>query len=403
MRVVIIGAGIGGLAAARALLADGHDVAVFERANGLRTEGAAVTLWSNGTGVLDDLGVSLDGVGSPIDVLQQCAYDGRVLATVDVARSAAHYRQRNVCLPRRRLLERLADGLPDGVVTFGRPCTAVADLGDGVRATFADGSAVTGDLLIGADGRNSVVREAVWDRDPAEPTGWATWQGATPVAIDVTSGRTGIMLVGPEGSCGLMPCGEGLLQWWFDVRWTPGTTLPAWPVARLREQFGGWTAPVPQVLAAVSDADAGFFPHVRHAVPATWGKGRITLAGDAAHSMPPTRAQGANQALEDAWFLARTLRDASQMITAAKRQGDDAAGILPTALRRYESARAPKAGLVAKQAGKEDINQYRPMLIRLIPNGFASRYYTTFLGQVSNYLNHQRGSQPAAGKHVSLP
>jgi len=391
--VLIIGAGIGGLAAARGLLAAGHDVAVFERADGLRTEGAAVTLWSNGTGVLGELGVSLDGVGSPIDVLQQRAYDGRVLATVDVARSAAHYRQRNVCLPRRRLLERLADGLPDGVVTFGRPCTGVADLGDGVRATFSNGTAVTGDVLIGADGRNSVVREAVWERDPAEPTGWATWQGATPIPIEVTSGRTGAMLVGPEGSCGLMPCGEGLLQWWFDIRWTPGTPLPTSPVAILREQFGSWTAPVPQVLAAVSDADAGFFPHVRHPVPATWGKGRITLAGDAAHSMPPTRAQGANQALEDAWFLARTIREASQLIGAAKRDGRDTAGIVPMVLRRYEGARAPRVGRVAKQAGKEDINQFRPLLIRTIPDGLASRYFTTFLGQVSNYLNDRRAAR----------
>jgi FAD-dependent urate hydroxylase len=249
---------------------------------------------------------------------------------------------------------------------------------------------VTGDLLIGADGRNSVVREAVWDRDPAEPTGWATWQGATAIAIDVTTGRTGDMLVGPQGSCGLMPCGEGLLQWWFDVPWTPGTPPPASPVAMLRERFGDWTAPVPRVLSAVTDADAGFFPHVRHAVPATWGKGRITLIGDAAHSMPPTRAQGANQALEDGWFLARTLREADQVGAVAKRGGDDGPDTVAMALRRYESARARKAGVVAKQAGREDINQYRPLLIRMIPDGFASRHYTTFLGQVSNYLDYQR-------------
>ncbi|MGH3155487.1 MAG: FAD-dependent oxidoreductase, partial [Streptosporangiaceae bacterium] len=85
MKVLIIGAGIGGLAAARALLADGHQAVVFEQAPGLRRTGAAVTLWSNGTGILGELGVSLDGVGAPIDVLETRDHRGQVLASVDVA------------------------------------------------------------------------------------------------------------------------------------------------------------------------------------------------------------------------------------------------------------------------------------------------------------------------------
>lgn len=103
---------------------------------------------------------------------------------------------------------------------------------------------------------------------------------------------------------------------------------------------------MPQVLAAITDEDTGFFPHYRHPVPPTWETGRITLVRDAAHSMPPTRAQGANQALEDAWALAVALRRGS--------------GDIPAALRAYEYARAPKAGFVARSAGREDTGQYRP-------------------------------------------
>ena len=371
MRILIVGAGIGGLAAARALRADGHDVVVFERAAGPRDGGAAVTLWSNGTGILGELGVSLEGVGGQIDVLEQRDFRGRTLLSVDVGRSASHYGHPHICLPRWRLLERLAAGLAPAMIRYDCACTAVTQDGTGVQVDFADGSRETGDLLIGADGRSSVVRDTLWGRDPALPSGWATWQGVTPIPLEITSSRRGVMFVGPAGLCGLMPAGEGLLQWWFDQRWTPDTPTPASPMAALRERFAGWAAPVEEVLAAVSDDDVGFFPHYGHAVPPTWGTGVTTLLGDAAHSMPPTRAQGANQTLEDAWALAGALR-----------RGGDAAD----ALRNYERARAPKAALVARKSGKEDTNEYRPWMIKLLPNVLAARYYTRWLGQVSNYL-----------------
>jgi FAD-dependent urate hydroxylase len=168
-----------------------------------------------------------------------------------------------------------------------------------------------------------------------------------------------------------MPAGEGFLQWWFDHPWKPSDPPPDSPVIALRKRFEGWAAPVREVLEQVDDDDLGFFPHFGHLVPRTWGKGAATLVGDAAHSMPPTRAQGANQALEDAWALAKVLRD-----------GSDPA----RALRSYERARAPKAGLVSRQALKEDTNQYRPWRSRLLPNAVAARLYTRWLGQVSNYL-----------------
>lgn len=192
--------------------------------------------------------------------------------------------------------------------------------------------------------------------------------------VDVTSSRASVVLAGDPGTCGLMPAGDGLLQWWFDLRWTPGMPSLAGPVAMLRERFGGWGPPAPEVLKAVTDGETGFFPHYRHRVPRTWGSGRITVIGDAAHSMPPTRAQGANQSLEDALAVARALRAADS--------GKDPA----TVLRAVKRARSRKAGAVSRQAGTEDYNRYGAVLARLIPSALATRYYTRWLGQISDYL-----------------
>ena len=376
MKVLISGAGIGGLAAARALIADGHQPAVFEQAAELRHGGAAVTLWSNGTGVLADLGVRLDGVGAPIDVLETRDHRGKLLVSIDVAQAATRYGHPHLCLPRTRLLDLLAEDLPTGTISFSRAVTAAGEeQGSTIRVTFADGGTADGDLLIAADGRGSAIRDQLWGGDPGRLTGWATWQGLSPVPIGITSSRSSVLFVGKPGTCGLMPAGDGLLQWWFDLRWAPATAPPAKPLAMLRERFGDWAPPVRDVLEAATDDEIGFFPHYRHRVPRTWGSGRITVIGDAAHSMPPTRAQGANQALEDAWALAAALR-------SAKAETDT-----ETALRAFERARSRKASVVSRQAGSEDYNRYGAILSRLIPGSLGTRYYTRWLRQISTYLD----------------
>ncbi|GAA1987031.1 NAD(P)/FAD-dependent oxidoreductase [Catenulispora subtropica] len=381
MRILVIGAGIGGLAAAHALNREGHDVTVVERAPELRTSGAALTLWSNGTGVLADLGIATDGLGAPVDALEQRTFDSRVLLRLDIARAEERYGHPNISMPRRNLVRRLASALPEGTVVFGRQVTSVEQDADKAPAVLADGSTAEADLVIGADGYRSVVRKHVWGSDPLQPSGWATWQGLSRITLETTTSMCGLMILGPEGFCGLMPAGDGLLQWWFDLRQTPDEPRPDSPVAMLRKRFGHWSSPVDALLDAVTDEDVEYFAHYGHKIPRVWSKGRVTVLGDAAHTMPPTVAQGGNQALEDAWALAQALR---------KTPGD-----LAAALADYERSRARPAAYAARLAGSEMTDRYLPTFYRMTPDRLMSRYYTYFLRRVSTFLTTQASKENA--------
>jgi FAD-dependent urate hydroxylase len=369
MDTLIIGAGVGGLAVARALLAAGHRVRVYEQAPARRTDGKAVLIWSNGNAVLDDLGVSLDGVGARIDRIDALTAGGRLRSSMNIAHAADRYGFPTKAIARRDLLERLADGLPDDVVHYGVVSRSVTQDGSRVTAVLSDGSTATGDLLIGADGHHSVVRRGLWGENAVQPATFGTWQGLSPIDIDITDTTRHLIITGREGACGLMPAGKGLLQWWFDVPWSPSQTRPTAPLAELRRRFGHWASPVPEVLAAASEDDLEFFGHHWNKVRRVWGENRITLAGDAAHTMPPTLGQGANQALEDAWVLGRELAEDT----------DDPTG----RLRAYEKARYPHISLVSRMARRNPANWRIPPLIGRL---FPETLHTAMLARFSNRL-----------------
>ncbi|GAA4912238.1 FAD-dependent urate hydroxylase [Nonomuraea thailandensis] len=359
MRVIVVGAGVAGLALARGLLNAGHEAEVYEEAPELRTAGGSVTLWPGSTAILEELKADYAGVGRRLETLESWAPDGRRLLTVDLTVPERRYGHPVVHVARRELVELLSDGMP---VTYGARVEHVVPERAEVR--LSDGRTVRGDVLVGADGRRSVVREALMGDDRAKLSGWVTWQGFTTRPTALTEDHRAVMIAGRQGLCGLIPAGRGRLLWWFDVRSAPGE--PFWAddphvVERLRERFRGWVDPVPGILGTMTDVD--FFPHHKQPIPGVWGRGPTTLAGDSAHTMPPTMAQGANQALEDAWLLARSLGD----------------------LRAYERARSKVVRRPARMAGTELTDRQGP-IVRFIPDGLATKVYASMLRGYSNYL-----------------
>ena len=341
-RVLVIGAGVSGISVARGLLRDGHDVTVFDQRPDVQAGGGAVTIWSNGATVLGQLGVDMDGAGQLLSAVQVMTSTGRTVTAADVDAMVHRLGAPVRMVPRRVLLERLLQGFPIDRIRCNSRTVGVVSTRDGVRVELEDGSSAQGDLLIGADGLHSVVRDIVGARQ-AEPTGWCSWQGLIALP-DVAEPHVALMMIGEHGNLGLWPAGGSDVQWWFDLPWSPDFVRPERPIDVIRSHFTGWSDSVDRLLATLTDDDLARspYPHFRHPIPRP-GRGALTLLGDAAHTMPPTLAQGTNQALLDTMVLCKALSDFRKGTNA---RFDD----LSSALRWYEKTRRRKVIAVSRVA-----------------------------------------------------
>jgi FAD-dependent urate hydroxylase len=377
LRILVVGAGVGGISIARGLLRDGHDVTVFERRPEVTAGGGAVTIWSNGATVLGQLGVDMDGAGQLLSTLRVVTSTGRPVSTLDLTAIAQRLGAPVRMVPRRVLLERLLDGFPTERIWCNARAVGVVSTQNGVRLEFEDGSWAEGDLLIGADGLHSMVRDVV-GAPCAEPTGWCSWQGLVTLP-HVADKHVAQMIIGEHGSLGLWPAGGSDVQWWFDLPWSPDFVRPGRPIDMIRSNFKGWSDAVDRVLATLTDEDLARspFPHFRHPIPRS-GQGVITLLGDAAHTMPPTLAQGTNQALLDTMVLCKALSDFRK---GWKGSNCD----LPSALRWYENTRRRQVNAVSwvttQQVSRSEA-ALRPAA--MIPDRLMTWALTTFLRSVSH-------------------
>ena len=373
LRILVVGAGVGGISVARGLLRDGHHVTVFEQRPDARAGGGAVTIWPNGATVLEQLGVDMDGAGQLLSTVRVVTSAGRPLVALDLTAIVDRLGASVRMVPRRVLLERLLAGFPTDHIQYDCRAAKVASTPDGVRVEFANGSVVEGDLLIGADGLHSKIRDVVGARD-AEPTGWCSWQGLATLPY-VADKHVALLAIGEHGNLGLWPAGGTDVQWWFDLPWSDGFIRPERPIDVIREHFTGWCDAVDGVLAMLTDDDLADspYPHFRHPIPGP-GQGPLTLLGDAAHTMPPTLAQGTNQALLDTMVLCKALSD------SGKTNGD-----LSKALRWYEKTRRRSVSAVSRVTSLQVSHSesvLRPAAV--IPDRYMTWALTAFLSSVSH-------------------
>ncbi|MCC2629618.1 MAG: monooxygenase [Thermomicrobiales bacterium] len=316
MRILILGAGIGGLTAALALRHAGFDAHVYEQARALREVGAGVAISPNAVKVLHGLGLTaaLRTVGVVSDSMdsrdwQTGALLGRVpLAEAAVERWGAPFYH----LHRADLHGALRAALGDQHITLGARCVAVEQPTSTVELRFADDGEATGDLLIGADGIHSVVRDHVAGLDRPIWSRQISWRGLAPAMVGHELGLEvrHHSFWGPRTQfvCFYVSAGR-LVNWVGNTQNDDDWHEESWSARGDREEvlrlFAGWH---PQVRALIAETDQVFKWALFDRPPLdTWTRRRVALLGDAAHPMLPYMAQGASQSIEDAFVLAGCL------------------------------------------------------------------------------------------------
>ncbi|MCY1136660.1 FAD-dependent oxidoreductase [Actinoplanes sp. Pm04-4] len=308
--VLVVGAGLAGSAAAIGLAQAGIAVDLAEIKPDVTAAGSGITLQGNALRELKQLGVwdEVSRAGYPFDVTALRAPDpaGTVLAEIPDARTGGPDLPAVLGMPRPALARILADrAAAVGVkLRLGTTHTALSQDPDGVGVTFADGSTGRYDLVVGADGVKSWTRRALGVELETKPVGMGIWRAFGPRPASVT--RTDLYYGGPSFIAGYCPTSETTLYAYIvEPAQDRSTLTPDEQLATMRELSQPYHGPWDEIRDSLTDPDrVNYTWFETHVLPAPWNRGRVVLIGDAAHTCPPTLAQGGAQALEDASVLA---------------------------------------------------------------------------------------------------
>ncbi|WP_214102622.1 FAD-dependent monooxygenase [Acrocarpospora catenulata] len=330
IQIVVVGGGIGGLAAANALLHRGMDVHVYEQAPELGEIGAGVLITPNSLRLLDRFGIgdAIAAVGATVgEGSRYYREDGATVAPILTVDSSGWNGMFGV--HRADLVGVLADALPADRVHTGHRAVSFAQDERTAVVGFDNGAEVRADAVIAADGIHSVLQRYVVEPSAPVDSGSVAYRGLVP-AERVPWWPKGVsqLWMGEQRHFLVYPVRRGTLINYVGFVPSHQQTVESWTaegdVQTLRAEFATWDSPVPRLLAEVEKTH--WWGLYDRDPLATWTRGRLTLLGDAAHPMLPHLGQGANQSIEDAVALSVFLADAT-------------AEDVPEALRHYEDLR----------------------------------------------------------------
>ena len=340
-RIAVVGAGPAGMAAALAAHRAGFDVSLYERYHEIKAAGNILNLWPPPQKVLRFLGVDTVDLGAPCHVQFQ-RFDGKLRADVNLpAEVVRDYGGGFIGMLRWGLYKRMLEALPAGMLQLDHRVVGLRPRDHHVLVEFDGRSPAQADVVVGADGINSIVREVLWGKEPIRHQGlhlvggYLFIDGPMPVEGVVAHNRTTQASYTP-----IRHEGRNGYEWWVLEACDPGAEFTEDLLGFSRRRAAAFS---PMVRSLIDQTPRDHLQRweIRDRPPLKqWSKGRVTLVGDAAHPTSPYAAYGAGMSIEDGYFLAREL--------TACNMRDDAS--VQRALQAFEDRRKPHTARVSQQA-----------------------------------------------------
>jgi FAD-dependent urate hydroxylase len=342
LKVIIIGAGMGGLTTGIALRQAGYEVEIYDRVSQLHPAGAGISLWSNGVKVLNRLGLSQEiaAIGGQMNRVTYYSQSGEKLTDFSLQPLIDCVGQRPYPVARTDLQNMLLNAFGAENVQLNSKCVAIEQDADSVTAIFEDGRRVTGDVLVAADGTHSITRSYVLSYAvERQYVGYVNWNGLVPASDDLAPKDSWVICVGEHKRASLMPVGGDRFYFFFDVPLPKGTvSSPGTYREELGSFFKGWADPVQNLIQRFDPLKTNRV-EIHDVEPLkTLVRDRVVLLGDAAHSTAPDLGQGGCQAIEDALVLTTYLQTTNISVADA--------------LKRYEQARCDRVADIITRARK---------------------------------------------------
>lgn len=339
-RVIVIGGGIGGLATAIAFCRKGWEVSLHEASPEMRPIGKGIWMPINAMQVLERLGLAehVSKIGWPIESIEMRTVSGTLLSTIRLKELMARYGHGIISILRADLASILSNALPRDVLRLASQFTHLAQESGQVRAHFKDGSVETADLLVGADGIHSRVREQLFPHVTLRYSGQTCFRGISEFALPSDLASTCREVWGGKNRFGFSAVGPQQV-YWFAPQLSPAGVEDGLDsrMERLLDAYREFPKPIPEILAATVASDTIRTDLFDFPPLAIWSEQNVVLLGDAAHAMTPNLGQGGAQAIEDAWMLAEQC---------------DGSHSVDEALRTYERIRMPRAEWITKTSWK---------------------------------------------------